>query len=278
MKVKINHKKQLSRIICSASGAVQTVSGRSNAIANKSVVQMLDVPQTEEQIFDKKGIHKSKGQTNPPHLVNTLNGNTYNTLIQDASGTNFHNAHMMAATFGGKNDLKNIAAWSVNMETAWSNAENDIRGVIPSFLKRPRKEEEGIVKTMVSFPNENDQYYQIISQLMNIAKPMLIDPTNWQQVDPRAGQLTEGILRGAYNDGDMLERLKIRMGNDVKNAFDKMPLYAKISYKSTSPDEKRQYTWRFGTNIVQPIIAAGATSNAICQLIKPINIFGWRLL
>ncbi len=214
-------------------------------------VQMRSIIQTEEQSYDRKGTHVSKGTTNPYHLVNTLN-NTYSHALSDASRTLYQNAHMLAATFGGSNELDNIVAWNANMETAWSEAENEIRGASNDLIKKaPRPNEKGEVTTNVDLPEEHSAG-ELATKIFKTAEDLVTDPANWVAVPNRgpegAGPPTKNELKyetTAAGEPLLLSKFKTRVISDIDNAVKRMPSFAKISYASSEPDDKRKWSRTF---------------------------------
>lgn len=212
-----------------------------NSLAErKSPVQLVEITTEKDQSYDKNGNHLSQGQTNPPNVVNALN-NTYSEVISDISGTPYHNAHMMAATFGGGNTPANIAAWNENMEDGWSEAENKIRGQSLGKMKAPRKNEQGTIMVTVNMP-EDWSGASIGEALYDTASPIICDPANWTTVvGPGLGP-TQNDLSA---DDQLKGVFAARVNNDINNALIKMPDNAKIEYTSSAPDDKRKFKKSF---------------------------------
>ena len=204
-------------------------------------IQRALIETESDQSYDKDGVHNSQGQTNPPNIVNTLNNN-YSNVISDSSGSDYTNAHMMAATFGGTNAADNIAAWTEAMEEGWTEAENKIRGQDPGNMLSPRSREKGTVTTSVNMP-EKFSGNTFGETIFETASPAICDPANWNVIVNAAipGPTENELL---YDD-TLKSIFSARVNNDINNALLKMPDNARIEYQSSSPDTKRKFKIAF---------------------------------
>lgn len=204
-------------------------------------VQLAAILTTSDQSYDKTGAHISQGQTDPPNLVNTLN--RYADVITDKSGTEYKNAHMMAATFGGGNGLENIVAWNADMETGWSQAEDKVRGAEPGNMPKPRPKERGTVTTTVNLPGDWSAD-SMAEQIFDNAEDEVTNPANWLPVPGAPAGAPPTVNRLKY-DADLRTPFVNRVRNQIGAALARMPDSAKIAYESTEPDDKRKFKVAF---------------------------------
>lgn len=227
-----------------------------------AIIQRETIENGKEQTYDEKGKHQSQGSTQPPKIVNTLN--KYIDVIYNSSGAKFHNAHMLAATFGGMNDENNIAVWNKNMEKDWSLVENIIRGTNPADgIVNPRENEKGYVKVKVNMPHNFD------------AK--LMAESIWNNgITKISDKNTRNVMWDKEKAKNTFVNTIVR---NIDKAIKKIPDNAEISYQSTEPDDLRKIAKGFDvSNIGVPIICTD--SNKCAKFIinqSVMNRFGLKL-
>ena len=210
-----------------------------------TTIQRETIEKGKEQTYDEEGNHQSQGSTKPPKIVNTLN--KYSNVIYNSSGALFHNAHMLAATFGGENDENNIAVWNKDMEKDWSSVEDIIRGTNSADgILNPRGNERGYVKVKVNMPHNFD------------AK--LMAESIW---DNGVTKISTDIKKCNFTWDTVKNVFVTTIVKNIDKAIKKIPDKAEISYQSTKPDDLRKVEKDFDvSNIGVPIINKDSTECA----------------
>ena len=239
--------------------------------AIRPLLQRAAIVQSETQTFDATGKHISRGQTNPPKVVNTLN--TYHEVIKDMSDTPYQNAHMMAATFGGANAADNMAAWNETMEDHWGEKENEIRNGDLTTL--PEANETGTVTTNVNMP-ETWSAQTLGEEIYDTAASEIHKLTNWTPVPMGGGKVAPALLPTDIiaKDADFKTRVATRVNNDIGNAITKMPDQATISYNSTHRTTPRSLTTTFANQdeIAHPLVSTDAVKCA--KFVSGLKVLG----
>lgn len=244
--------------------------------AIQTPLQRASIVQSELQVFDASGEHISRGQTNPPKVVNKLN--TYNDVIYDISNTLYQNAHMMAATFGGANAVDNIATWNEIMENNWGNKEDQIRkgnSVNPLDPTRPEANETGTVTTNVNMP-ETFSAQTLGEAIYNNAKPEIQNLAYWTPIALNPGVVVPHLVLAdiVAKDANFKTRVTNRVVDETSTAITKMPNQATIEYHSINRPVPRNFTTTFSNldEIAHPFVSTDAAKCA--KLISNMKVLG----